>query len=168
VVLTLTLAFRILGGPVLGLFCLGMFVPFANSRGAILGTVASLCCTVWIFVGSQTTSTTTFSHAISYQKKPTLITGCSNLNKTRNQFLHLSNFQTSQPSTSTFSRSTKFMSGEFKDQNTDDFLVFLYSISYTWYGFIAVLVVLVIGSLASLLTGKLNFRIINFKNKIKT
>ncbi len=141
----------------LGLFCLGTFVPCANSRGAFLGTLSSLCSTIWLFVGSYTT---TYSHTILYQKKSTLITGCLNLNKTRNQFLHLSNFATSSVSTSTSMSSVKLSDDVLRDDESSEFLVFLYSISYTWYGLIAVLVVLVVGTLTSLLTGNSYFIIL--------
>jgi sodium-coupled monocarboxylate transporter 8/12 len=42
----------VIGGPLLGLFILAIFVPFANSKGAIIGTLSSMSFTIWIFLGS--------------------------------------------------------------------------------------------------------------------
>uniref|UniRef100_A0AAR2IZH1 Sodium-dependent multivitamin transporter n=1 Tax=Pygocentrus nattereri TaxID=42514 RepID=A0AAR2IZH1_PYGNA len=44
--------FGMVGGPLLGLFCLGMFFPWANSIGAVVGLVAGLVMAFWIGVGS--------------------------------------------------------------------------------------------------------------------
>uniref|UniRef100_UPI00398F4ACD solute carrier family 5 member 6a n=1 Tax=Pristiophorus japonicus TaxID=55135 RepID=UPI00398F4ACD len=44
--------FGMVGGPLLGLFCLGMFFPMANSTGAITGLVAGLIMAFWIGIGS--------------------------------------------------------------------------------------------------------------------
>ncbi|XP_067838507.1 solute carrier family 5 member 6a [Heptranchias perlo] len=44
--------FGMIGGPLLGIFCLGMFFPWANSTGAISGLVAGLIMAFWIGVGS--------------------------------------------------------------------------------------------------------------------
>ena len=63
--------FGVIGGPVLGLFILGIFVPFANSKGAIAGTLSSILFTIWIFVGSTV-------YEIKYPKKPLTIEGCNN------------------------------------------------------------------------------------------
>ncbi len=40
--------FGILGGPVLGLFTLGMFMPRANSAGALTGGITSLVFMLWV------------------------------------------------------------------------------------------------------------------------
>lgn len=45
-----------IGGPLLGLFTLGMFVPCANSKGAITGLVISLTFSLWINLGQFVTS----------------------------------------------------------------------------------------------------------------
>ncbi|KAM9703444.1 solute carrier family 5 member 6a isoform 1-T2 [Menidia menidia] len=44
--------FGMVGGPLLGLFCLGIFFPWANSIGAVFGLVAGLTMALWIGIGS--------------------------------------------------------------------------------------------------------------------
>lgn len=43
--------FGMVGGPLLGLFCLGIFFPCANSIGAIIGLAAGLVISFWIGIG---------------------------------------------------------------------------------------------------------------------
>ena len=45
--------FGSIGGPLLGLFTLGIFVPFANSIGAIVGILSGLGLSLWITVGAH-------------------------------------------------------------------------------------------------------------------
>uniref|UniRef100_A0AAX7SYS4 Sodium-dependent multivitamin transporter n=1 Tax=Astatotilapia calliptera TaxID=8154 RepID=A0AAX7SYS4_ASTCA len=44
--------FGMVGGPLLGLFCLGMFFPWANPIGAVVGLVSGLVMAFWIGIGS--------------------------------------------------------------------------------------------------------------------
>ncbi|KAJ7384421.1 hypothetical protein OS493_021833 [Desmophyllum pertusum] len=43
----------ITGGPLLGIFTLGLLVSRANSKGAFLGVASGLAMTVWLFTGAQ-------------------------------------------------------------------------------------------------------------------
>uniref|UniRef100_A0A8C6TVZ8 Solute carrier family 5 member 8 n=1 Tax=Neogobius melanostomus TaxID=47308 RepID=A0A8C6TVZ8_9GOBI len=45
--------FGVIGGPLLGLFTLGILCPFANSKGAISGLVLGLMLSLWVAIGSQ-------------------------------------------------------------------------------------------------------------------
>ncbi|KAM6207563.1 sodium-dependent multivitamin transporter isoform 1-T1 [Sarcoramphus papa] len=49
--------FGMVGGPLLGLFCLGMFFPCANPTGAIVGLLAGLAMAFWVGIGSLLHST---------------------------------------------------------------------------------------------------------------
>ncbi len=63
--------FSFQGGPLLGLFCLGIFIPFANPKGAFAGTISGISFTIWIFTGLN-------AYGIKYPKKPFYTFGCNN------------------------------------------------------------------------------------------
>ncbi|XP_071403769.1 sodium-dependent multivitamin transporter [Pithys albifrons albifrons] len=48
--------FGMVGGPLLGLFCLGMFFPCANPTGAAVGLLAGLAMAFWVGIGSLLSS----------------------------------------------------------------------------------------------------------------
>ncbi|XP_049319873.1 solute carrier family 5 member 6 isoform X2 [Astyanax mexicanus] len=58
--------FGMLGGPLLGLFCLGIFFPWANSSGAVTGLIAGLVMAFWVgiggFVAQMSSSVTVCPH----------------------------------------------------------------------------------------------------------
>jgi len=61
------------GGIMLGLFSLGMFFPWANSRGALVGSSVAMALVVWIGIGTQIAQTRGFESA---EHKPTSLEGC--------------------------------------------------------------------------------------------
>ncbi|XP_068133074.1 sodium-coupled monocarboxylate transporter 1-like isoform X2 [Hyperolius riggenbachi] len=45
--------FAIVGGPLLGLFSLGMFFPYSNSLGAVVGLLSGFSVSLWVGIGAQ-------------------------------------------------------------------------------------------------------------------
>ena len=65
--------FGVLGGPVLGLFSLGMFIPFANSVGALSGGVTSVIFMLWVSIGGNFSR---LSGQTVYETKSLTTDGC--------------------------------------------------------------------------------------------
>ncbi|XP_076359006.1 sodium-coupled monocarboxylate transporter 1-like [Tachypleus tridentatus] len=63
--------FGMIGGPLIGLFSLGMFFPWANAVGAITGLFSGLGIAFWVGFGS-------FVHKPASPKSPFSIAGCDN------------------------------------------------------------------------------------------
>ncbi|XP_054583853.1 sodium-dependent multivitamin transporter [Eptesicus fuscus] len=128
--------FGMVGGPLLGLFCLGMFFPCANPPGAIVGLLAGLIMAFWIGIGSIVTR-------MGSGMAPSPLNGShfslpSNLSTIARTTL--------MPST-TLSRPTGLQR--------------LYSLSYLWYSAHNSTTVIVVGLLVSLLTGGMRGRTLN-------
>ncbi|MED6233246.1 Sodium-dependent multivitamin transporter, partial [Ataeniobius toweri] len=121
--------FGMVGGPLLGLFCLGIFFPWANSIGAVVGLAAGLAMAFWVGIGS-------FVMRIS---RP--LVG-PNLNTTA---LPLFDNMTTTVLTSLVTSPTA------KPRPTG--VEALYSLSYMWYSAHNSATVVVVGLLVSLLTG---------------
>lgn len=122
--------FGIVGGPLLGVFTLGMFFPCANSIGAGVGTITSLVACFWIGFGA-------FATKPAVPKAPVSVLGCIGdyLNATGQHFGNI-----------TYPRPVDV------DAVNKDILV-IYRISYVWYSMIGCVLVIVIGLIVSLLTG---------------
>ncbi|XP_012682780.1 solute carrier family 5 member 6a [Clupea harengus] len=119
--------FGMVGGPLLGLFCLGMFFPWANSTGALVGLLAGLLMAFWIGIGSFVTrlSNTDSLPVVNTTTIPSLD------NTTIATMMTIIN--------STASRPTGVQA--------------LYSLSYMWYSAHNSTTVVLVGLLVSLLTG---------------
>ncbi|KAF5294064.1 hypothetical protein FQA39_LY13538 [Lamprigera yunnana] len=81
-VMQVALSFNgMIGGITLGLFSLGMFFPWANSKGATTGAILALCLVLWMGIGQQVAVA---NGSYTLQLKPTSIRYCPCLNKTEN------------------------------------------------------------------------------------
>lgn len=128
--------FGMVGGPLLGLFCLGMFFPCANPLGAIVGLLTGLTMAFWIGIGSIV------SRMGSAATSPP-INGSSS-------FL---------PSNLTITTVTTLMPSTTQAKPTG--LQRFYSLSYLWYSAHNSTTVIVVGLIVSLLTGGMRGRTLN-------
>jgi len=119
--------FGIVGGPVLGAFTLGMFVPFATYTGAFVGEFSALIFTMWMGFGQTASQLAgTYDGETWSPKMPTSIEGCpeSWLNYTM--------------------KDPKVPSESFQHLP-------LYEVSYMWFSAIACMWCVVVGIVVSLI-----------------
>ncbi|XP_074082786.1 sodium-coupled monocarboxylate transporter 1-like [Macrotis lagotis] len=130
--------FGMVGGPLLGLFSLGILVPFANSIGAFVGLVAGFIISLWVGIGAQ------LYPPLPERTLPLRLDtyGCNmtNLDSQGNWTT-----TTEMP----FSASTLQM----RDVERTPLMDNWYSLSYLYFSTIGTLVTLLVGIIVSLLTG---------------
>jgi len=124
--------FGIVGGPVLGVFTLGMFFPFANTKGAFVGTLSSLIFTMWMGFGQTASQLTKHYNGARWSPKmPTSIEHCP-----ASWLTHYN--ETTATASVAPSESFQHLA--------------LYEVSYIWFSAIACVWCLVVGCAVSLLT----------------
>ncbi|KAM6912210.1 solute carrier family 5 member 6 [Xenentodon cancila] len=116
--------FGVVGGPNLGLFCLGMFFPWANSTGAVAGLGAGLGVAFWVSIGSIVTRSASSTPPVP---------SCGSV---------------LQPNNTSVSIQTAIAA-----QSRPSGLRRFYSLSYMWYSGLSCFTVILIGLLVSFLTG---------------
>ncbi|XP_046554577.1 sodium-coupled monocarboxylate transporter 2-like [Haliotis rubra] len=127
----------VLHGPMAGIFCLAMFCPWANRKGAVSGYLMGIFITAWICFGSFATRSP--SHSV------TLLTHGCNWNLTFS-----SNNVTSDTTTEAM---MSHVSANTSHTESQDPFYPMYRLSYLYYSLVATVVVSVVGSIVSLLTG---------------
>ncbi|XP_067273947.1 solute carrier family 5 member 6a [Pseudorasbora parva] len=115
--------FGMVGGPLLGVFCLGMFFPWANSTGALVGLASGLVMAFWIGIGSF----------VSRMSAPPVINGTLIPDVGNMTTAVMTTLMTTKPRPSGVQA--------------------LYSLSYMWYSAHNSTTVVVVGLLVSFLTG---------------
>lgn len=137
-VLQITLTFNgMVGGIVLGLFTLGMFFPWANTKGALSGALVSFCFLCWIAIGTQMALSRGFDPAIQKLISTTDCDICFN---------------------STWVETSSYLPGEE--------VYYMFRISYLWYSCLGLVLTVMLGLAVSVCTGpqdpkKLNLDLIS-------
>lgn len=131
--------FGMVGGPLLGLFSLGILFPFANSLGAIVGLLVGFAVSLWVGIGSQ------IYPPLPIRSLPKFLSveGC-NFNIT----------ETNWTSTTTFPTVTDFMV-EAQLSERPELADNWYSLSYLYFSTIGTIITVIIGIIVSLLSGGL-------------
>ncbi|KAG8202012.1 hypothetical protein JTE90_010383 [Oedothorax gibbosus] len=112
-----------LGGPILGIYTLGMFFPWPSAFGAVAGLVSGLGVCIWICVGS-------IFYKQVHPTAPLSVESCQELYFNVTQSLNAT---------------------EFVKQS--EYVLPIYRISYLWYSGIGFFVVIIVGLLVSLIFG---------------
>jgi len=118
--------FGIVGGPYLGLFSLGMLVPWANWKGAYAGVFVGVSSTLWLAIGGQT-------YPPNKEEAVVRATGCAS-------YMNITRANITDPKRlalyDTFTNGIRRPMEEFEPY---DFSVSeWYSISYLWYAAIGI------------------------------
>lgn len=120
--------FGMLGGPLLGLFMLGVLFPWANKWGALIGHLTALIITLWIGLGSY------INKVVVTPPSPITTAGCRHLNFT-----------------TTMTPTTNMTTQAVVPTEIDDFP--LYKMSYIWYTGLGMMLNIVVGLIVSFITG---------------
>ncbi|KAM9312439.1 sodium-coupled monocarboxylate transporter 1 [Gastrophryne carolinensis] len=131
--------FGMVGGPLLGLFSLGIIFPFANSLGAVIGLLAGFSISLWVGIGSQ------LYPPLPDRSLPKFLSveGC-NLSTIDTYW----NLTTALPAMSTVLSEAQV--GD-RPALADSW----YSLSYLYFSTIGTIIAVVVGIIASLATGGL-------------
>ncbi|CAN8021539.1 unnamed protein product [Ixodes persulcatus] len=124
-----------IGGPLLGLFTVGMFVPMANSKGALSGLFVSLTLSLWLNLGA-------FVHNMGAASPPATVDGCPE------EFRNVTGF-------GSYATGAPVITGE----NTLD----VYKLSNLWYSMIAFFIVIIVAVPVSYFTTPTNAATLNPK-----
>lgn len=128
----------ITAGAMLGLFSLGMLVPWATTKGAVAGGLVSMATMIWIIVGAQWHMV---NNRFSYPSLPATTEGCLDesdlLNRTTTSGTSLQNPMQIEAADEPF---------------------FLYRISFMYYTLIGALAVMTVGTIVSFICGAPDLR----------
>ncbi|VDI52900.1 Hypothetical predicted protein [Mytilus galloprovincialis] len=125
--------YGLLGGPLLGLFTLGMLFPWANKWGGLFGLLSSLAVNCWIGFGAF------INKVVVTPTSPVTTEGCR---------LNLTTIETISNITTT------------SIQKQEDYLI-IYKMSYIWFTGLGLLVCVVFGLIVSFITGATDPKKIN-------
>ncbi|KAG8005724.1 Sodium-coupled monocarboxylate transporter 1 [Nibea albiflora] len=132
--------FGVIGGPLLGLFTLGILCPFANTKGALSGLVSGLVVSLWVGIGAQIyPPPPAMTRPLSLTTEGCNFTTTDSLNWT-------STALSTQP---TFTTTGPVHGIDVKPLLADNW----YSLSYLYFSPIGTIIAVSVGLLVSLFTG---------------
>ncbi|XP_077990326.1 sodium-coupled monocarboxylate transporter 1-like [Glandiceps talaboti] len=129
--------FSMLGGPLLGLFCLGLFFPWANYIGGCVGLIVGLMTSMWIGFGA-------FIYPPARTKLSLSTEDCIITTINESDW-------TTKYIDQTWQTTTESMAA--LPQDSYPSISVLYSISYIYFGPVAWCVVIIVGLITSFITG---------------
>ncbi|KAL1425389.1 hypothetical protein MTO96_019186 [Rhipicephalus appendiculatus] len=142
--------FGVVGGPLLGVFTLGLLCRRANQEAALSGLVAGLVMGFWIAIGATV-------YGLKPESLPLLDDGCPMLSNVTTALTTTVSYVSENITTAVMSISTE---SSVSDNATsvgviagERYILPLYRLSYQWYCGFGWLVVVVVGSVVALLTG---------------
>ncbi|KAL6443068.1 hypothetical protein ACFW04_002798 [Cataglyphis niger] len=121
----------ITAGAMLGLFSLGMLVPWATTKGAVVGGLMSMVTMIWIIVGAQWHMV---NRRLYYEPLPSTTDGCLNMPGLLN-------------------RTVTTTQNLVQVESVEDEPFFMYRISFMYYTLLGALIVIVIGTIVSFVCG---------------
>ncbi|XP_069485452.1 sodium-coupled monocarboxylate transporter 1-like [Ambystoma mexicanum] len=132
--------FGMVGGPLLGLFCLGMLFPFTNPTGAIVGLVVGFSISLWAGIGGQ------LYPPLPERRLPLNLTtaGCN---------MSIYEINNNWTSTTAMPGFTLLIQTEVTERPA--VADYWYSLSYLYLSTLGTLIVIIVGVLVSLITGGL-------------
>lgn len=137
--------FGIVGGPLLGLFTLGMYFKSANQKGAITGLALGLGISFWIGFGEPRPTAPVLSMSTE---------GCNVATTTLGDFYTMDGF--TNVTTSNFHNNDAAII-PFDVKEDDSHYFYLYRLSYMWFSVIGFFLTLIIGLVTSWIYAKLNW-----------
>jgi sodium-coupled monocarboxylate transporter 8/12 len=152
--------FGMIGGPILGIFILGLIYPWANSKGAYFGMTAGLILTIWLGVGAQIYHPPIRGHVpppMNTSECPLLSSSYNETNGNETLIYLLDSTATTTAKTvATTAARWAEISSTATDYNNPELVpgyLSFYQMSYMWYSAFAVFVTSISGLLVSFLTG---------------
>ncbi|KAM7366964.1 hypothetical protein PAMP_014895 [Pampus punctatissimus] len=140
--------FGVIGGPLLGLFTLGIVCSFANSKGALSGLVSGLVVSLWVGIGAQIyPPPPEMSRPLSLSTQGCNFTTTDSLNWTSTSL-------PPEPSSTSITTS-QAQNNDGKHLLADNW----YALSYLYFSPIGTITTISVGLIVSLLTGGLKMKV---------
>ncbi|XP_071451825.1 sodium-coupled monocarboxylate transporter 1-like [Hetaerina americana] len=143
-------------GPMLGIFVLGLFFPWANSTGTFVGSITGLVIMGIICIGNQFAITNGY---IQSPKNPVSLDGCTfPLNFTRNAPLQDTNGSMYHLYAALQTNASYLEHVPLND------IPWIFRVSYTWYGLIGLVTSVVVGLIVTAITGPNELKDVHIKH----